>query len=164
MAEDGELIWLARNNRFEWVQYATATGRIVRTLRPASSSAPTAGLIDKCLGKLVAFSVNADRTGYVVQSGATAIELDDQATVRYWKTRRNYFAHLLIERGSQRMKLNELTFATAADETADYVSSKDFLGTINDFVTREDRRRHGLEVWSRAADPTTSPSTEETDR
>ncbi|MEV0707503.1 MULTISPECIES: hypothetical protein [Nocardia] len=157
-------IWLARNNRFEWVLYDTGTGRVHHTLRPETRSAPTAGLIARCLGRTVAFYVNADRTGYVVQSGDTAVPLDDRTSVRYWKTRRNYFAHLLIEHGDRRLKLDELTFTTAADEPSDEVSSKDFLGTINDFATREERRRHGLTVWSQSADPTAEPGAEETDR
>ncbi|MFE7796288.1 hypothetical protein [Nocardia sp. NPDC057440] len=145
-------IWLTRSDRFEWVLYATGTGRIVESLRPESAK-PTAGLLGKCFGKPVAFYVNADRTGFVVQSGATAIALDEQARVRYWKSRRNYLAHLSVERGTQRLRLTEFTVATAADDRDDPVSSKDFLGTINDFRTREERRGQGLQVWSQDADP-----------
>ncbi|MEV0293219.1 hypothetical protein [Nocardia sp. NPDC050710] len=146
-------IWLLRSDRFEWVLYSTATGAIVRTLRPEGTR-QAAGLIKKCRGKLVAFYVNADRTGYLLQSGSTAIELDGRARLRYWKSLRNYLAHLEIERDGTRLRLDEFTVATAADDPSDYVSSKDFLGTVYAFHTDRDKYRHGLTVWSQDADPT----------
>ncbi|HLS76875.1 MAG TPA: hypothetical protein VK083_08820 [Nocardia sp.] len=147
-------IWLTRNDRFRWVRYDTDTGRVLGELRPKSPSAPTAGLLGTCSGKPVAFYVDADNSAYILQSGATTVTLDDQAAVRFWRTHRNTRSHLSVERGDQRLRLSEWTFATAADPDADPVSSKDFLGTVHDFVTRDERRAHGLAVWSQAADPT----------
>jgi len=152
----GREIWLTRNDRFAWVRYDTATGRVRSEMRPKSPSAPTAGLLGKCSGKPVAFYVDAENTGYILQSGPTVIPLDDRALVRFWKTHRNTRSHLTVERDDRRLQLSEWTFATAADPVTDPVSSKDFLGTVDDFVTRDERRRQGLSVWSQSADPTTS--------
>ncbi|MBF6211557.1 hypothetical protein IU433_19130 [Nocardia puris] len=150
-------IWLTRNDRFEWVRYDTATGRVVGRLRPAGRSAPTAGLLGTCLGKPVAFYVDADGTGYVLQSGSTAIPVDDQARIGFRRSARNHLAHLDVDRGPQRLHLTEWTYATAPDPPSDPVSSKDFLGTIHDFLTREERRRQGLSVWTQDADPARGP-------
>ena len=150
----GREIWLTRNDRFAWVRYDTATGRVLSEMRPRARSAPTAGLLGKCSGKSVAFYVDAENTGYIIQSGTTAIHFDDSTRVRFWKTHRNTRSHLTVERDELRLELSEWTFATAADPVTDPVSSKDFLGTVHDFVTRDERRRHGLSVWSQSADPT----------
>src|SRR5690606_11931198 len=112
-------IWLTRNDRFAWVRYDTATGRVLGELRPKSPSAPTAGLLGKCSSKSVAFYVDAANTAYMLQSGHTAITLDAEAAVHFWKTHRNTRSHLTVERGDQRLRLSEWTFATAADSITD---------------------------------------------
>lgn len=152
MTEHSGQIWLTRNNRFEWVRYVTATGRVLETFRPEGTR-PTAGLIQRCRGKLVAFYIDSERTGFVLQSGSNAIAVEDETSVKYRKTHRNYFAHLTVETRQQRIDLHEITFATAADTQSDYVSSKDFLGTVYDILTRRDRREHALRVWTPTADP-----------
>src|SRR5262245_44483018 len=133
----GEL-WLARNDRFEWVRYDTATGRVVGTHRPQATR-PTAGLLGICLRTPVALYVDGDGTGLVLQSGPTAIELDAEADVGFRVSGVGHLAHLTVERGADRLKLREFVLA-APDADDDHVRSRDFLATVYDIHTRPERR------------------------